>query len=66
MLTPGKAKLTKPSRDVEDNKFLVCAVEAQAHYLVTSDEDLLTLKEYAGTRILPPHEFVKLLETGKL
>jgi putative PIN family toxin of toxin-antitoxin system len=66
ILTPGKAKLTKTSRDVKDNKFLVCATEAKADYLITSDEDLLTLKEYASTRILPPHEFVKLLETGTL
>ena len=66
MLTPGKTKLTKTSCDVKDNKFLVCAIEAKASYLVTSDEDLLTLKEYASTHILTPHEFVKLIETGKL
>jgi putative PIN family toxin of toxin-antitoxin system len=66
MLTAGKAKLTKTSRDRKDNKFLVCATEAKADYLVTSDEDLLEMKEYAGTRIIPPHEFVELLEKGKL
>ena len=66
ILTPGKAKLTKTSRDVEDNKFLVCAVEVKADFLVTSDKDLLDMKEAEGTRILPPQEFVALLEKGKL
>jgi predicted nucleic acid-binding protein len=28
-----------------------------AHYLVTSDEDLLELKEYERTRIIPPQKF---------
>ena len=59
MLTPGKAKLTKTSRDVKDNKFLVCATEAKADYLVTSDEDLLTLKEYASTRMSPTARICK-------
>jgi len=66
MLTAGKAKLTQMSRDRKDNKFLICATEAKADYLVTSDEDLLTMKAYEGTRIIPPHEFVALLEKDKL
>jgi putative PIN family toxin of toxin-antitoxin system len=66
MLTVGKAKLKKKSRDPKDNKFLVCASEAKADYLVTSDEDLLDMNAYEGTRIIPPHEFVELLERDKL
>lgn len=66
IVTPGKAKLIQTSRDVKDNPFLVCAVEAKADYLVTTDKDLLDMKESAGTRILPPHEFVDLLEKGTL
>ena len=66
ILTTGKMKLTRQSRDKKDNKFLVCASESQADYLITSDEDLLDLKTYEGTRIIPPQEFVALLETGTL
>ena len=66
MLTTGTKEVKKKSRDIKDNKFLVCASEAMAHYLVTSDEDLLELKEYEGTRIIPPQKFVELLDTGKL
>jgi putative PIN family toxin of toxin-antitoxin system len=66
MLTTGTKELKKKSRDIKDNKFLVCASEAMAHYLVTSDEDLLELKEYSGTRIIPPQKFVELLDKSKL
>ena len=66
ILMPGSMELTRQSRDKKDNKFLVCAGEAQADYLVTSDEDLLDLKSYEETRILSPHEFVNLLEAGTL
>jgi uncharacterized protein len=66
MLTKGKATITQKSRDQKDDKFLVCASEAQADYLITSDEDLLDLKAHEGTRIIPPQEFVALLETGTL
>jgi putative PIN family toxin of toxin-antitoxin system len=66
MLTAGTKPLKKTSRDAKDNKFLTCADEAKADYLVTSDKDLLDLKTYEGTEIIPPQEFAKLLETGKL
>jgi putative PIN family toxin of toxin-antitoxin system len=66
LLTRGQASITKESRDREDNKFLVCASEAQADYLITSDEDLLVLKTNEKTRIIPPQEFVALLDAGTL
>src|SRR5687767_13303535 len=56
--TSGQATITQESRDRKDNKFLVCASEAQADYLITSDEDLLDLKASEGTRIISPQEFV--------
>ena len=64
--TRGQATITQESRDRKDNKFLICASEAQADYLITSDEDLLDLKAYEGTRIMSPQAFVALLETDTL
>jgi predicted nucleic acid-binding protein len=64
LLTAGQATITKESRDRKDNKFLVCASEAQADYLITSDDDLLDLKTHEETRILPPQEFIELLAIG--
>lgn len=44
-------------RDPEDNKILESAVEAQADYLVTSDNDLLSLGSYKQIKIATPAEF---------
>jgi putative PIN family toxin of toxin-antitoxin system len=66
LLTSGQGTITQESRDREDNKFLVCASEAQADYLITSDDDLLDLKTHESTRIIPPQEFVALLDAGTL
>lgn len=44
-------------RDEEDNKILESAVEAEAEYLVTSDNDLLSLEEYGGVKIVTPSAF---------
>lgn len=44
-------------RDEEDNKILESAVESNADYLVTSDNDLLSLREFRGVRIVNPTEF---------
>ena len=41
---PGALDLTGACRDPKDDKFLACAVEGKAHYLVSSDKDLLDMK----------------------
>ena len=61
-LSEGKTSLTLSSRDIKDNMFLVCAYEVQADYLITGDRDLLVLKEFAGTKIVTPREFVNILK----
>ena len=44
-------------RDPEDNKILESAVEAGAEYLVTRDNDLLSLEKYKGVQIVNPSQF---------
>jgi predicted nucleic acid-binding protein len=66
LLTKGRATITQKSRDRKDDQFLICASEAQADYLITSDADLLDLKTHEETRIIPPQEFVALLDAGTL
>ncbi len=46
-------------RDPKDNKFLALALAAQAHCLVSSDEDLLVLHPYRDIPILRPGDFLK-------
>ena len=52
----------KVCRDEKDNKFLECAVSAGANYLISGDEDLISLKEYNGIRILRTWEILQLLK----
>jgi len=60
-VTAGKQPAGQVGRDIKDDKFLACAVEAKADYLVTGDEDLLVLKEYEGIKIVTPREFLGIL-----
>jgi uncharacterized protein len=48
-------------RDPEDNMVLECAVESQAKYVVSGDNDLLVLKEFPGIQIVRASEFLKVL-----
>lgn len=45
-------------RDPNDNMFLECAVAAKAKFLVSGDDDLLTLKAIERTTILTAKEFI--------
>lgn len=50
------------TRDPKDDKFLDAAVSANAAFLVSSDHDLQTLKEFHGIKIVSPKEFLDILE----
>lgn len=60
-VTEGKQLIEQAGRDIKDDKFLACALEAKADYLITGDEDLLILKEYGGIKIVTPREFLEVL-----
>lgn len=47
------------SRDPKEDHLLALAKQGKADLLVTGDQDLLVLKEHAGTRILKPSDFFK-------
>lgn len=49
------------SDDPEDNKFIECAITCDADYIVSGDGHLLSLKEYAGIKILKASEFLAML-----
>lgn len=61
-VTAGNRLLHLTSRDVKDDKFLACALEAKADCIVTGDKDLLILKKYQGIKIITPREFINLLK----
>ena len=46
--------------DPDDDKFLLCAMEAQG-VVVSGDSDLLTADGWGGVRVYRPREFMSLL-----
>ncbi len=50
-------------RDPKDNKFLECALDGGADYLVTADKDLLDIKIYGRTKIITAAEFTRILDS---
>jgi putative PIN family toxin of toxin-antitoxin system len=45
------------SRDPDDDKFLGCAKDARALYIVSGDKDLLVLKQFENIQIVTAKEF---------
>ena len=54
---------TKISLDVvddkDDNKILECAVEVNADYVISGDDDLLRIREFKNIKIVNVDEFLK-------
>lgn len=48
-------------RDPEDDKFVACAIEAGADFIVSGDRHLLDLGEHRGIPIITVQEFMKKL-----
>ena len=47
----------KICRDPDDDKFINCAIDAKAIYIVSGDNDLLTIKNFARIEIVTAREF---------
>jgi putative PIN family toxin of toxin-antitoxin system len=47
-------------RDPNDDMIIACALDADADYIVTGDEDLLILKRYKNILIINPRHFETL------
>ncbi len=48
-------------RDPKDNKFLEVAISGEADYLVSGDDDLLSMNPYQDIPVLSPAEFLEVL-----
>ena len=60
-VVPGELQLPGVTRDPKDDAVVACAVEGQADYLVSGDEDLLVLHVYEGTQVVTPRRFLEIL-----
>ncbi|MFM7578989.1 MAG: putative toxin-antitoxin system toxin component, PIN family, partial [Microcystaceae cyanobacterium] len=45
-------------RDLKDNQFLEVAMNGNADYLITGDQDLLVLRPFQEIQIMTVHEFL--------
>ena len=60
-LVPVRSRL-RVVRDQHDNPILAAAYDGHASYLVTGDEDLLTLKKFKRVKIVKVSHMLKILE----
>jgi len=52
-------------RDPDDDKVLACAVAAQADWLVSGDDHLLSLRRYKAIPIVTPSQFSRIREKSQ-
>ena len=48
-------------RDKDDNKFIELALTAKVKYIVSGDNDLLSIKKFKGIKIISAREFLKVI-----
>jgi len=63
VIPPSALAVYGVASDPDDDKFLACAVEGGADYLVTGDHGLLALGEYEGVQIVSPTAFVQIVDS---
>lgn len=52
----------KVSRDIDDDKFIECAFNCKAIYIISGDKDLLDVKIYKCIKIIKVDEFLKIVQ----
>jgi putative PIN family toxin of toxin-antitoxin system len=61
-MVSGESKVDVIKDDPTDNKYLACALEGNADYIVAGDQHLLKVGKYRGTKIISPREFLDILK----
>ena len=59
VVTADLYQTDKIKTDPSDNKFLACALEVKADYIVSGDNHLLELKHFHGIQIVDAKTFIK-------
>jgi hypothetical protein len=63
IITPGTLNLPPLNADPDDTKYLVCAVEGHADFIVSGDHHLTDLVMYRGIPVVTPTDFIQILST---
>ncbi len=59
IFTAKTSKLEVVKEDVEDNKFLECAVALDSKIIVSGDKHLTSIRKYIDIVIMSPREFIE-------
>lgn len=62
IITPGRLLLDPLPTDPDDTKYLECAIEGKADFIVSGDHHLTDLKVFQGIRIVDPATFLALIK----
>jgi putative PIN family toxin of toxin-antitoxin system len=62
-LTPGTLSVHAVPDDPTDDKYIACALEGSAQYIVSGDEHLTGLGRYQGIEIVTPAVFIERILT---
>ena len=60
-LVPDESSRLHFCRDPHDDKFLHCAFQSKADYLITGDSDLKSIRLEARFKIVSPSQFLKIV-----
>jgi uncharacterized protein len=52
--------IERTCRDTDDDNIHKCALASESDYVVTGDDDLLTLRKFGKTKIIKPRQFESL------
>lgn len=59
-------KIEVIKEDPSDNKFLECAIEAHADYIISGDKHLKKLVEFEGIKIIDARKFLNILSGSRI
>jgi putative PIN family toxin of toxin-antitoxin system len=62
IITPGALSLDPLASDPDDTKYLACAVEGNADFIISGDRHLTELKSFRGIRIVDPATFLAAMD----
>ena len=51
-------------RDPKDDKILELAINGNADYIITGDDDLLALNPFRNVQVIRPAEFLRIADAG--
>ncbi|MCU0799104.1 MAG: putative toxin-antitoxin system toxin component, PIN family [Candidatus Thermoplasmatota archaeon] len=60
-LVSVRTKIDIKSRDPADNKILECAIASEVDYIISGDQDILSMKEAEGIKIVSSRDFLEMI-----